>query len=113
MMNNLVNEHGQNNIEIVARCLFTNKCINYDYEYYFELNNEKVKADYCITNRYGYSRCDYNGIKYTNVPFETIYKGYHYENTNFYFVTYMCIFLFILKIIINFIFKILNGDVKE
>lgn len=112
-MNILVNEHGHSDIEEVARCLFTDKCINYEYEYYFELNNEKVKADYCSSNRFGYSSCTYNEIKYTNVSFETFYKGYHYDDTNFYLFTYLIVLMFIFNYACKSLFVLLKGSDKN
>lgn len=56
-------------VEFVKYVLLDKYVIN-EYEYYFYLNNDKVKADNCFSNLYGHSYCKLGGQTYYNVPYD-------------------------------------------
>lgn len=76
-------------------CLLFGKCIRYNYDYYFYLNNEKLKADYCSSD-YTSSSCKLNGQIYTNVTYEKIFLGEEsYQSTGLIeFLPYFLIIVF-------------------
>ena len=39
------------------------------YDYYFYLNGEEIKADYCFSIL-GHTSCEYSNVTFTNVTFE-------------------------------------------
>ncbi len=102
-------KYGNNELIETTKCLFTNKCISYDSEYYFVLNGERVKADECFSNVFGYSSCTYNDIEYKNISYEKIEKGYHYENAQYYLFIIPLIGLGMMVLSIKFLFKFLRG----
>ncbi len=102
-------KYGNNELIETTKCLFTNKCISYDSEYYFVLNGERVKADECFSNAFGYSSCTYNDIEYKNISYEKIEKGYHYENAQYYLFIIPLIGLGMMVLSIKFLFKFLRG----
>ena len=102
-------KYGNNELIETTKCLFTNKCISYDSEYYFVLNGERVKADECFSNVFGYSSCTYNDIEYKNISYERIEKGYHYKNSQYYLFIIPLIGLGMMVLSIKFLFKFLRG----
>jgi len=55
------------------------------YEYYFYLNGERIKADYCLRNVFGRTKCYLEDKVYNNITSEYVlvdvlkdyYKGYY------------------------------------
>lgn len=52
-------------------CIFLGSCKVQEYEYTFILNDEKIKADYCLSDFYGLSFCEYDDVRYNNVAYES------------------------------------------
>ena len=108
-MEKITDKYGNNELIETTKCLFTNKCISYDSEYYFVLNGERVKDDECFSNVFGYSSCTYNDIEYKNISYERIEKGYHYKNSQYYLFIIPLIVLGAMVLFLKFLDKLLRG----
>ena len=62
-----------------SNCLLYGKCEKDLCDYYFELNDEIIKADSCFSNLRGYTSCSYNGIDYVGVSFYSSCSTIEYQ----------------------------------
>lgn len=76
--------------------------INKNYEYYFTLHGEEIKADYCSSNFYNEPYCVVNDYHYIGVTYNKIAVVKDYESVT-YFERCLNISLFLILFFISLI----------
>lgn len=87
------------------KCAVLGKCKVKEYEFYFYLNDEKIKADKCFSNLYGFSECTYNGKDYQNVVYESTLVNEYTKTNDFPLLPFLIIILGIS--LISFVYNLI------